>query len=38
MSPVSTSISVRLRINANGGRYYEPAPGLTFHGGVELAF
>ncbi|SES78329.1 iron complex outermembrane recepter protein [Marinobacter segnicrescens] len=27
-----------VRINANGGRYYEPAPGLTFHGGVELAF
>lgn len=27
-----------VRINANGGRYYEPAPGLTVHGGVELAF
>ncbi|MCK7543511.1 TonB-dependent receptor [Marinobacter bryozoorum] len=27
-----------VRINANGGRYYEPAPGLTFHSGLELVF
>ena len=27
-----------VRINANGGRYYEPAPGRTFYAGVKVGF
>ncbi|MFD2190432.1 TonB-dependent receptor family protein [Pistricoccus aurantiacus] len=27
-----------VRINANAGRYFEPAPGRTFYAGVEVAF
>ncbi|MGM1052164.1 MAG: TonB-dependent receptor family protein [Pseudomonadota bacterium] len=27
-----------VRINANGGRYFEPAAGRTFHAGMELSF
>ncbi|MFW5825392.1 MAG: TonB-dependent receptor family protein [Marinobacter sp.] len=27
-----------VRVNANYGRYYEPAPGRTFYAGIELGF
>lgn len=31
-----TQYSDNVRINAFGGRYYEPAPGINFYGGVRL--
>ncbi|HQO77748.1 MAG TPA: TonB-dependent receptor, partial [Thermodesulfobacteriota bacterium] len=27
-----------VRINANGGRYFEPAPGRNIYGGIGLAY
>jgi len=34
----NTDYNDNIRINAFGGRYYEPAPGINFFGGLKINF
>ena len=37
MRPDGASYAATVRLNAVGGRFYEPAPGINVYGGVTIA-